>query len=458
MNVFFTALLLSSATWVNGNAYLNEPDQPLSTAGTIDLGGSWTLRNATMKSVSATVPGQTHTDLYAAGVIGDPYDDMNQESQRWVALADWTYERSFNVTEDFLDHRVIQLVSLGIDTVATIYVNEQKVYYTDNMFHRIRLDVSTTLKAGTNTIRVEFTSKVQEAAKRASTCDNRTSLTCPSGKRSAVQHGFDNQNYLRTEPCSFSWDWGPGFAPMGLWRPIFLQAYDGAILRDITVVTTPFKASAEIVKSRYSNPAFYEPADAYLHNDTSEEAIIARAFKRTDRELDTTKWTADVTIYLDAGVDDAAPKSSLSRSHGSDKRLQSKQINGTVMVSFDGQPAVSVLASLTPGEDTSVSVKLTNLQNISAWMPNGFGSQKLYEISATFVPSSLSEKQLSLKKGFSIPYQTSDNVIKEKSGSTSVRTGFRTVELVQNPLPGGKSYFFRVNGVPIPVKGSNWFD
>ena len=38
----------------------------------------------------------------------------------------------------------------------------------------------------------------------------------------------------------------------------------------------------------------------------------------------------------------------------------------------------------------------------------------------------------------------------------SVRVGFRTVELVQNPLPGGRSYFFKVTGVPIPVKGSNW--
>ena len=65
-----------------------------------------------------------------------------------------------------------------------------------------------------------------------------------------------------------------------------------------------------------------------------------------------------------------------------------------------------------------------------------------------------------------------------------MRVGFRTLELVQNPLPGGNSYasrsrltsdlgeghlgrrapfvhtrgryYFRVSGVPIPVKGSNW--
>lgn len=36
------------------------------------------------------------------------------------------------------------------------------------------------------------------------------------------------------------------------------------------------------------------------------------------------------------------------------------------------------------------------------------------------------------------------------------RFGFRVTELVQNRLPGGRSFFFRINGIPVPVKGSNW--
>ena len=27
---------------------------------------------------------------------------------------------------------------------------------------------------------------------------------------------------------------------------------------------------------------------------------------------------------------------------------------------------------------------------------------------------------------------------------------------MQDPIPGGKSFFFRANGLPIPVRGSNW--
>ena len=76
-------------------------------------------------------------------------------------MSDWTYERTFEVDATFLQHRVVQLVSLGIDTIASIYVNGHHVFDSSNMFHRVRLDVKSHLVAGkNNTIRVVFTSKV----------------------------------------------------------------------------------------------------------------------------------------------------------------------------------------------------------------------------------------------------------------------------------------------------------
>lgn len=38
-----------------------------------------------------------------------------------------------------------------------------------------------------------------------------------------VQHGECQVNFLRKQQCSFSWDWGPAFAPIGINGPILLN-------------------------------------------------------------------------------------------------------------------------------------------------------------------------------------------------------------------------------------------
>lgn len=35
-----------------------------------------------------------------------------------------------------------------------------------------------------------------------------------------VTNGEPHRNYVRKKQCSFSWDWGPCFLSMGIWRPI----------------------------------------------------------------------------------------------------------------------------------------------------------------------------------------------------------------------------------------------
>ncbi|XP_071287943.1 beta-mannosidase isoform X6 [Agelaius tricolor] len=71
---------------------------------------------------------------------------------------------------------------------------------------------------------------------------------------------------------------------------------------------------------------------------------------------------------------------------------------------------------------------------LEAWWPNGHGKQTGYNMTTTF----MMEAGCQIEK-FSKVY-------------------FRTVELIQEPIPGspGLSFYFRINGRPIFIKGSNW--
>ena len=192
----------------------------------LDLSGSWTLRRVGQKrAIPATVPGCVHTDLLAAGEIEDPFCRDNEERLQWIGEEDWIYERTFEVDE-LDDAASVLLRCEGLDTLATVYLNDMEIGSADNMYRTWEFDVRKVLCPGRNTIAIHFASAVNFIAEKHAegTLPSWTSRREPLGRA-----------WLRKEPCNFGWDWGPVLVTAGIWRAINIVVFETARLSDMEI-------------------------------------------------------------------------------------------------------------------------------------------------------------------------------------------------------------------------------
>jgi beta-mannosidase len=195
---------------------------------------------ALKKWIPAAVPGTVHTDLFNAGLIEDPFNEQNEYKLEWISRSDCIYQKEFDYPGTINKESRIKLIFEGLDTAAEIFLNSKLLGRSENMFLKQEFNVTHLLKHENNVLEVRFESPVVFSLKN----ENKY------GKLSAALNA--NRVHIRKAQYSFGWDWGPSYPTMGIWRPVYLQVEDNAVIKSLHVITEKLTKKHASVKVNFS--------------------------------------------------------------------------------------------------------------------------------------------------------------------------------------------------------------
>jgi len=398
---------------------------------------------------SAEVPGCVSTDLMAAGVLPDPYLGTNEELHAWVGRTRWRYEttlvagppeggrpeagRPGEGTEllalPLAPDEQVEVVFEGLDTVATIKLNETVIGTSANMHRSYRFNLSDGLHVGANVLSVEFEAPLEHAE----------AMSEQLGPRPHVQdHPF---NAVRKMACNFGWDWGPDLPTVGIWRPARLERWRSARIESVRPVVRLLDDSGALESGRERGPAHGGAGLAAgealgLLAGATEGLIPAR----------TRPWRTDEPRWADASSPLRSPAVvdfhvDIARARGGGALKVgggALKVKATVAGAAAEADLVVAEADLVGGEGKlgagrSTAVVRVEVPEAELWWPAGYGAQPLYEAKVALYGANGAELDV-----------------------RELRTGFRSVELDTRGDEQGCRLGLVVNGRAVQVRGANW--
>ncbi len=315
----------------------------------IDLHANWQFK-AVNDSIwkSAIVPGNVHSDLLNHDIIRHPFIGNNEASLQWISETDWEYKAFFSVDKETLKKNHITLDFEGLDTYASVILNDSLILKTDNAFRRFSVDVKHIIKSE-NQLHIYFerTSRSEEHQK------TQLHYQLPEG----------NRIFTRKAQFQYGWDWGPKLNTCGIWRAVKLNAWNRLKIEDL-----------------------------YIKQETLDKThaglILDLKLNRTD--------IGSKNLSYDIYVNDSLTKTIT--------KLPTKQ--STILPLMIDKPKF--------------------------WWPHNIGEPYLYDIKVVV---------------------KDDKCILD---SISVKKGLRTIALVTEKDSIGTSFHFKLNGIPIYMKGANY--
>ena len=191
------------------------------------------------------MPGVVHTDLMDNKIIEDPFFRLNERGMQWIDKEDWIYQTTFQLTPEMMGRENIDLIFKGLDTYADVYLNEKKILEANNMFREWKTSIKPDLKPGENVLKIYFHSPIKVDIPKWDALP----YQYEAGNDQSENGGVFNKKvsvFARKAGYHYGWDWGPRLVTSGIWRPVYVEAWDNARINDV------FIRQPEVSKSRAS--------------------------------------------------------------------------------------------------------------------------------------------------------------------------------------------------------------
>jgi len=190
------------------------------------LSSGWEFKSAFPSSTSshwlpAQVPSSAHSELLRHKKIADPFVDRNELHCAWVAEETWIYRTEFPTpspsSDNSEENAAVDLAFEGLDTFATVTLNEEVILQADNMFMSYRVPVGHLLvNTGNNKLEITF-----HPAR-----DRGLELVKAHPEHDFIVHQTEvSRGPVRKAQCHWGWDWGPILLTCGPWKEVLLERY-----------------------------------------------------------------------------------------------------------------------------------------------------------------------------------------------------------------------------------------
>ena len=216
------------------------------------LDGIWKLTKPSDKNFSAdvSVPGSVYTALLDSGAMEDPYYGENQYDAEKISEDDYTFSRTFSITEETAGCKEIHIVFEGIDTLAEIILNGNSVGKCNNMHRTWEFDIAPFLTGTEEKLEVRFSSPLEYI--------HRKNSEKPLWGVASTSPGYP---HLRKAHYMFGWDWGPVLPDMGLWRSVKIIGIKGGRIDSVYNKQRFFGNTAEVeVSASFSSLTAEKPS------------------------------------------------------------------------------------------------------------------------------------------------------------------------------------------------------